>query len=115
MINLKVLCYATLYCSMIFTATRADPADYGEQLQYWSAIPTNEGSLPHMHMVAVCPDTCKSSFNCHCASSKPPGALKPSEVPQFIVLTNDDAGKLKVQQALDELYHTSVLVSCSKL
>lgn len=41
---------------------------------------------------AACPDSCNQSPTCHCGSTKPPGGLAPSEVPQFIVLTNDDSG-----------------------
>ncbi|EFN50750.1 hypothetical protein CHLNCDRAFT_59447 [Chlorella variabilis] len=38
-----------------------------------------------------CPGTCQSNLGCHCASTTPPGGIANGDVPQFIVLTNDDA------------------------
>lgn len=38
-----------------------------------------------------CPAECNASPNCHCASNGIPGGLSPYDIPQFVVLTNDDA------------------------
>lgn len=40
---------------------------------------------------ADCPNTCDSLPTCKAASNLPPGGLARADVPQFIVLTNDDA------------------------
>lgn len=41
---------------------------------------------------AGCPASCDQAPGCHCGSTSPPSGLSPSQVPQFIVLTNDDSG-----------------------
>ncbi|KAI3424258.1 hypothetical protein D9Q98_009612 [Chlorella vulgaris] len=38
-----------------------------------------------------CPTTCQASLGCQCASSKAPTSIANGDLPQFIVLTNDDA------------------------
>lgn len=38
-----------------------------------------------------CPATCTAKLGCQCATSKPPTGIANGEMPQFIVLTNDDA------------------------
>ncbi|PSC74458.1 chitin deacetylase-like isoform e [Micractinium conductrix] len=38
-----------------------------------------------------CPSSCKNTLGCVCASTQPPGGIANGDVPQFIVLTNDDA------------------------
>lgn len=37
------------------------------------------------------PEKCNSKNHCHCASSSPPGGLPAKSIPQFVVVTNDDA------------------------
>lgn len=41
--------------------------------------------------------------NCHCASTSPPGGLSPSDVPQFIVFTADDAIQSYTLNAVNNL------------
>ena len=50
-------------------------------------------SAPHPHPTpsSDCPASCDSSATCYCASNVAPGGLANGDVPQFIVLTNDDA------------------------
>jgi hypothetical protein len=48
------------------------------------------------------PNTCKAP-NCMCASTKPPGGLSLSDVPQFITLTADDAIQSYTIDALNSL------------
>lgn len=43
-------------------------------------------------LVYDCPAACDASPTCQCASLAPPGGLGLGEAPQFILLTNDDAG-----------------------
>ncbi|KAL4853807.1 hypothetical protein ACK3TF_005288 [Chlorella vulgaris] len=38
-----------------------------------------------------CPKACAKDPNCHCASHDIPGGFNPNDIPQFVVLTNDDA------------------------
>lgn len=38
-----------------------------------------------------CPSTCEPKLGCMCPSNKPPAGMANGDVPQFIVLTNDDA------------------------
>ncbi|KDN47966.1 left border a protein [Tilletiaria anomala UBC 951] len=47
------------------------------------------------------PNTCKLP-NCNCASTRPPGGLNPSEVPQFITFTADDAVQSYTISALQQ-------------
>lgn len=48
----------------------------------------------------ACPIDCEYRRNCHCASSLTPGGLAPSDVPQFVVLTNDDAVTITTQPVI---------------
>ncbi|KAL6784453.1 hypothetical protein ACKKBF_B01850 [Auxenochlorella protothecoides x Auxenochlorella symbiontica] len=47
-----------------------------------------------------CPTTCLPTANCKCGTSGIPGGLDASVVPQFIVLTTDDAVTLKTKASL---------------
>ncbi|KZP04662.1 hypothetical protein FIBSPDRAFT_1054534 [Athelia psychrophila] len=47
------------------------------------------------------PSQCKLP-NCNCASTSPPGGLSPSEVPQFIVFTADDAVQSYTLDAINQ-------------
>ncbi|KAI0783166.1 hypothetical protein C8Q75DRAFT_869185 [Abortiporus biennis] len=51
---------------------------------------TGPQSSPEAAGYSCDPSTCKLP-NCNCASTTPPGGLDPSQVPQFIVFTADDA------------------------
>lgn len=42
-------------------------------------------------MRAECEDKCAATPGCKAASNVPPGGLSAEDIPQFIVLTNDDA------------------------
>lgn len=45
------------------------------------------------------PDSCQLP-SCHCASTEPPGGLSPSDTPQFITWTSDDAMNIYTDAAV---------------
>jgi hypothetical protein len=67
--------------------------------QQWCSVrgahcDTQHGTFPPPSVPpppAACPATCQASLGCQCATTTPPGSLANGDVPQFIVLTNDDA------------------------
>lgn len=52
---------------------------------------------PRCLPLADCPPTCNDSPNCFCATNDVPGGYDAKDIPQFIVLTNDDAITVQTQ------------------